>query len=380
MEYYTPLIVLIWLTLLVLIIIVKENARFTKTKKKILYITYIIVAIAAFFEWLGLQLNGNMNIPGWLIKFVKIFDYILTPIAGGSIIFQFQRRSICRSFVLLVLLINAFFQIIAVFTDWMIIIDSNNIYSHGPAFNAYLAINFIIIVLICIEFTFYGRKFRKHNSISLYATMILVVTGILMQELLEVRTAYIALTVGLLLLFIQDAEFAQLASDDLINEQLIRISEDPLTGISSRYAYTSAINALKELNHLPKRLVAFSIDVNGLKTINDTLGHHAGDELIQGAASCIFNTFHEHGKCYRTGGDEFIVLSTVGKEEAIILKKELEEAVRNWHGEEAPSLSLSSGFAIAEENPGVNIEKLVAIADSEMYKEKNEYHKEKKDR
>ena len=53
----------------------------------------------------------------------------------------------------------------------------------------------------------------------------------------------------------------------------------------------------------------FSVDINGLKTVNDTLGHEAGDELICGAARCIEATLGTWGKCYRTGGDEFIVLA-----------------------------------------------------------------------
>ena len=46
-------------------------------------------------------------------------------------------------------------------------------------------------------------------------------------------------------------------------------------------------------------------DVNGLKYINDNLGHAAGDELIKGAASCLDNAFSKYGTVYRMGGDEF---------------------------------------------------------------------------
>ncbi|MBR5705734.1 MAG: diguanylate cyclase, partial [Deltaproteobacteria bacterium] len=59
----------------------------------------------------------------------------------------------------------------------------------------------------------------------------------------------------------------------------------------------------------PEDLAVFSIDVNGLKTVNDSLGHDAGDELIRGAADCISAAFGQTGKCYRTGGDEFVVLA-----------------------------------------------------------------------
>ncbi len=199
-----------------------------------------------------------------------------------------------------------------------------------------------------------------------------------MQEVMggQVRTAYIALVVCLAFLFIHNAEFDLMASDDRIQEQMIRISVDPLTGISSRNAYNTAMTELASLESLPGDLVAFSIDINGLKTTNDTYGHHAGDELICGASECISAVFAPFGTCYRTGGDEFIVLAHLEDRMLIpALEGQLEAKANEWHGKEAPSLSLSVGSAEAADHPCVSMEKLVAIADREMYKMKSEYYR-----
>lgn len=59
MKYYTPLIVLVWLSLAVLTILTVENDRFSKKKRNTLYLTFSIVAVAALFEWLGVQISGN---------------------------------------------------------------------------------------------------------------------------------------------------------------------------------------------------------------------------------------------------------------------------------------------------------------------------------
>ncbi len=70
MIYYTSILILVWLSLTILGILVYENGRFSKEKKIIMYLTYLIVALAALAEWLGLKLNGNPNISPWLIRVV----------------------------------------------------------------------------------------------------------------------------------------------------------------------------------------------------------------------------------------------------------------------------------------------------------------------
>ena len=67
-------------------------------------------------------------------------------------------------------------------------------------------------------------------------------------------------------------------------------------------------------NKLEKKLTFVSIDVNGLKLVNDSLGHEAGDELLKGAACCIQRCVGPYGKVYRIGGDEFVVLCKLDKE------------------------------------------------------------------
>lgn len=58
-------------------------------------------------------------------------------------------------------------------------------------------------------------------------------------------------------------------------------------------------------NNSLSEITVIMMDVNGLKTVNDSCGHMAGDELIIGAAKCIQTSMGEYGKVYRVGGDEF---------------------------------------------------------------------------
>lgn len=377
MDYYTPITILIWISLIVLCILVHENNRFKKEKKVILYFTYIILGFAALFEWLGVQLNGNMNFSPWLIKVVKLFDYILTPIAGGVVVLQFETKGIFKKLIYIFIGFNIVFQFISFFTGWMIEANDENIYSHGNLYNVYIVTYLLITVLVIIEFFIYGKKFKKQNRVSLFAILLFVITGIVMQEILgrSVRTAYISLVLCLALLYIHNQEFSELVSDEQKHEQLIRISVDPLTGIYSRYAYNQDVNNYEKLKVLPNDLVCISIDINGLKSINDSLGHLAGDELIRGASECISNTFKKYGKCYRTGGDEFIAFINIDSSEGIDgLMATLKDYVDSWSGTLAKKLSLSSGYARKCDYEKINIENLISIADRKMYEEKNRYY------
>ncbi len=381
MKYYTPLIVLVWLSLAVLTILTIENDRFSKKKRNTLYLTFSIVAVAALFEWLGVQISGNTSFSPWVLKVVKLFDYILTPIAGGTIILQFGKKNIWKKIMFILLGVNILFQIVSLFTGWMIVINDDNSYSHGKLYYLYIGLYLAVIILVIIEFMLYGKKFRKQNVASLYASLGLVIVGILFQEILggEVRLAYIALTICLALLFIHNSEFAQLELDDKFYEQKIKILEDPLTTLYSRYAYNSVIDEMITFKFLANDLVVYLIDVNGLKATNDRLGHSAGDELIRGAANCIYATFSPYGKCYRTGGDEFVVIANMSEDsidEGLAL---LNDLTKKWESGKEIELSLSVGYAKACDNLTSNIIELVNLADENMYKEKAQYYEETKE-
>jgi len=271
---------------------------------------------------------------------------------------------------------NAVFQVVACFGGWMIVIDEHNRYSHGPLYWVYILVYLAVIAMIIVEFGLYGKSFRKQNRFSLYAVMALVILGIAAQELLgsEYRTSYITLTVCAALLFIHYSEFFQMASDDKLREQELLLTTDSLTGLFNRYAYAKILEQYDRPDCLPEDLCAFSIDINGLKQANDTLGHAVGDELICGAADCMKRVFGKAGKCYRTGGDEFIVFASLDREKAQEIMKRLKAEAAAWKGEGIDELSLAAGFALAKDHLGFSAEKLVIEADKAMYTEKNEYY------
>ena len=378
MNYYSSMIILSLMSLAVLCILVHENGRIKRESKKLFYLTYLLIALSAIAEWVGIRLNGVQSLPKWPLLAAKCADYILTPMAGGALVRQMDLGNRWSKALSLILAANAVFQIPACLAGWMIRIDEGNRYSHGPLYGVYIAVYLSVIAIIIVEFVLYGKSFRRQNRTSLYAAMILVIAGIAAQEFLgsEFRTSYVALTFGASLLFIHYSEFSQLASDSRIQAQEIQISTDELTGLLNRYAYAKALESYDAAKEIPPDLVAFSIDIDGLKNANDTYGHAVGDELICGAAGCIKRVFGENGRSFRTGGDEFIVLARMKRADAEKALLHLSEEAASWTGVGIKKLSCSAGYALAADHPGISVEKLVIEADQAMYVEKNKFYLE----
>ena len=88
-----------------------------------------------------------------------------------------------------------------------------------------------------------------------------------------------------------------------------KANRDALTGMKSKHAYVDAvaeINTQIDMGNVQPFAVVVC-DVNGLKVVNDTLGHHAGDKLIRDASELICSIF-QHSPVYRVGGDEFVAI------------------------------------------------------------------------
>ena len=376
-SYYTVLIALCWMALIVLCILVHENSWIGKKEKRLFYLTYGIIALSALAEWLGVQFSGNEDIPVWMLSLVKCFDYILTPMAGGALVAQMRQRNRLFKALIIALAFNTVFQIIACFNGWMLVIDDRHNYAHGPLYGAYIAMYLLVIVLTTAQFLVFSLSYRKQNRASLISVILLIIVGISMQEILgsEFRTAYVALTIGVALMFIHYAEFYKMAADEQVTKQQKELMKDVLSGVLSRYAYTKAIDRYSDIDSLPDDFTVFVLDINGLKTVNDTVGHDAGDELIIGAARCIEKAFGSAGLCYRTGGDEFVVMTNMSKEETESALLRLQEETKLWSRDRSDfSLNIAAGYARASDYQGFTAEELTKKADQAMYAAKAEYY------
>ncbi len=162
------------------------------------------------------------------------------------------------------------------------------------------------------------------------------------------------------------------------NEEILvkKTIVDELTGLYNRRAYEEDILEYSK-NPLAEDFVYASIDVNGLKIVNDEIGHAAGDELIKGAADCMQKVYGSYGKVYRTGGDEFVSMFFAGEDQLKAIAEDLENATDKWSGELISSLSVSVGYVAKQEFKEETILDIAKIADKRMYKAKSAYYAKK---
>ena len=149
------------------------------------------------------------------------------------------------------------------------------------------------------------------------------------------------------------------------------VNQDALTGVKSKHAYDNEIRRINA-DIQTGQAGAFGIvlcDVNGLKNINDTQGHQAGDEYLRRACGIICRIF-SHSPVYRIGGDEFAVLLRGSDFET--REDRMAELVHvNQIHMQREDVTIAGGLAVFQPETDKNVESVFTRADQTMYDYKN---------
>ncbi len=154
-------------------------------------------------------------------------------------------------------------------------------------------------------------------------------------------------------------------------------THDMLTGLYNRAFFEETLQQLEKDRRDPVSVVAG--DLNGLKQVNDTRGHQAGDNYIRRAADVLKASFDDTCVLARFGGDEFAVFmpsaDPQAAAEALSRIRELVELNNKYYSE--PAISISLGAATSR--PGLPLEKVINLADDAMYRNKGEHYRRRKE-
>jgi diguanylate cyclase (GGDEF)-like protein len=165
-------------------------------------------------------------------------------------------------------------------------------------------------------------------------------------------------------------------TDQKLGEEKLRYLSlhDALTGLYNRLFFEEELRRIEKMRY--QTIGIISCDVDGLKMINDTLGHEYGDTLLIGVAKVMMECFREGDIVARIGGDEFaVILPNAPKPVLESTCQRIREAMEKYNAAhpELP-LNISIGFAVKSEAP-ISMKDLLKDADGNMYREKL-YHKQ----
>ena len=193
-------------------------------------------------------------------------------------------------------------------------------------------------------------------------------------EILPIIFLTIALTSGLVFPFIFGSKFSQMFCTIMATSLFIYYvftileltKKDALTGVLNREAY------YVETRRDYKDITAIiSLDMNGLKRINDTMGHAAGDEALVTLALCFMKAVKVRQSVYRMGGDEFVIVCRKTSEEEVKdLVRKIEENIAKT------KYSCSIGYSYHNEGT-IKLADLLRESDENMYSCKADFYKNK---
>jgi len=154
-----------------------------------------------------------------------------------------------------------------------------------------------------------------------------------------------------------------------------RAEVDGLTGLANRAAFNRRwTQSVSEAQRYGKKLTLAVLDIDHFKKINDTYGHPAGDEVIQGFANTINSNIRESDTACRYGGEEFcVIMPETGPEEAKIMAERIREAMQEctWNKHPEHKVTVSIGLAGSDGNAAITPEVWLERADKALYNAKN---------
>ena len=310
-------------------------------------VAIFLLSICVYAEFYIAALNEYREVRIALMA----IRYSATPFITAMVIYTLTKK--VRWFIFIPAIILAILNIISTFTGIVFMVTEDYVFVRGPL--GYLP--FIVVGLYSV-FLIYMLFIRSNKRV---------------MEIVPIVFLALTLASGVIFPFVFGSDFSNIFCTTIgialfayYEFSLLSLAKkDSLTGLLNRQAYFS------DVTHDRSSITALvSIDMNGLKVINDTLGHAAGDEALVTLALCFMRALRRRQSAYRIGGDEFIILCRRNTEEEV---KELIERINKYINDTKYSCSI--GYSYSSDG-NLAIEDMLKESDKMMYNEKEKYYKD----
>ena len=346
-----------WILILILVafaIILATTAFLDKRATRRIYVLIGIVFVLSISVFIEFYLEENIKYR-LLRTILMAIRYSATPFIVAQVMYALVKKE--KAFVFIPAAILLVVDIVSIFTGIVFSInESTNKLERGPL--GYLP--FIIAGLYCAYLIY----------------LLIVRSNKRALEIIPIIFLAVAFISGLVFPFMFGSSFSKIFCSTIaialfiyyVFSILQLTKKDALTGLLNRQAYYA------ETSRAYKDITAIvSLDMNGLKLVNDTYGHDAGDEALTVLALCFAKACKATKQSvYRMGGDEFAIVCRKTSEEDV---NKLIERINKYVSETKYTVSIGYSY---QKNGFMSLDDLLKISDERMYSNKAEFYKNKK--
>lgn len=346
--YYSAIVMITALAMLILCISIANTETVTKTHRKRFITLFLVIATEAIIEWLGVLLDGNakLRILHIASKSIELGLAPLVPICFVAAVATKKESSFMR----IPFILNLSAILLSQPLRLVFYIDSNGFF-HRERFYGIFFITFLLeMAQVCFVTIRNSHRWQNRNAVTMILLLLFICSAMIIQVIdAQIRIDWICAAMVSMLFF-------------FYFQSLIEQS-DPLTALLSRRCFET------RKDRIDQNTILFSVDVNNFKAINDGFGHAAGDQCLRKVADVLRKTFSHHGLCYRTGGDEFVVIMTKELDKACHLAKKAREGCAAISSSVPGFSGIAIGYAVYTPDQETFAEAL-AEADTCMYRDK----------
>lgn len=335
--------------LLIILCGIKLHAlkRARDVELRYLWLTWISTLLLVIQDMLETVAASDPSLLFWRVLF-SVAGYILRPVAAVGLLLVVSSPEKRTWRLWIPALVNTAVNLTAFFSPVAFSFDQDYDFVRGPLGWVVFVVSFIYLIQILrvVLTRFYEGK--KAERWLMVCCVLGVMAAACVDAILAGRHLNEAIMIGCIFIM-----FYLRAHDNYT---------DPLTSLRNRLAYYD------DAKNLSRHITAVaSLDMNGLKRLNDTQGHAAGDAALAEIGRCLNEISDRQTAAYRVGGDEFVILFLDRTREEV-------ERILAQVGEKiaAAGCSVSSGYVMKA--PDQDLEEALRESDRNMYQAKAEYY------
>lgn len=339
-----------------------------------LFVVYLLILCGYGMTFWSIRKKSKLNLFFWMNFFSMCFTAVsLISLAVISLVTGLMLRDVylnntaCLLAFCMTLLIISLINILGkkqIFVDWITLLTSDEKRFYQLIFFEWFALGYLIFDSITFIF---ALPYSLLPVFMIGSCILLMIQFIL----------FLAHTHRIIEKAHYESEYYRLEEEraEHVQRHMILQKLAYIDGLTGAFTRRYAMEMLESMQKDKLDVTVAYLDVNGLKKVNDTLGHSEGDNYLKIIANTLNENLNKSDILSRVGGDEFMVISNSTEKEAIesMLKKVNE--LLSTAGREGYRPSFSYGVVSASHNQPFNLEVLLHESDRRMYDNKMQFKK-----